>query len=79
MGRGALLYSDGHFIGLGERGDLALLKLTPEGHKEIHRVRRVLAYPAWAVPTFANGLLYLRDEEKLICMDLRPPASKKKS
>ena len=77
LGRGALLYSDGHFIGLGERGDLALLQLNKEGYKELHRVRRVLSSPAWAVPTFANGLLYLRDEDKLICMDLRSPAASK--
>ena len=79
LGRGALLYSDGHFIALGERGDLALLQLSPVGYKELHRVRKVLNWPAWTVPTVANGLLYLRDEEKLICMDLRPttPPEKK--
>lgn len=80
LGRGALLYSDGHFIGLGERGDLTLLQLTPTGHKELRRVPDVLAYPAWTVPTVSNGLLYLRDEEKLICMDLRPtPKSAEKN
>ena len=71
LGRGALLYSDGHFIALGERGDLSLLKLSPAGHEEVHRVPNVLKWPSWAVPTFAGGLLYLRDEEKLVCFDLR--------
>ena len=34
LGRGSFIQSDGLFITLGERGDLALLKLTPEGHEE---------------------------------------------
>jgi outer membrane protein assembly factor BamB len=71
LGRGSMLYSDGCFITLGERGDLALLKLSPAGHQELHRVQGLLHYPAWTPPTLANGLLYLRDEEKLICLDLR--------
>ena len=33
--RGSMIYSDGHFIAMGEFGDLALLKLSPAGHKEL--------------------------------------------
>jgi hypothetical protein len=73
LGRGVLLHSDGHFIALGERGDLALLQLDPKGHTELRRVRRVLRYPAWTPPVLAGGVLYLRDEHQLIAMDLRPP------
>jgi outer membrane protein assembly factor BamB len=76
LGRGSLLYSDGHFIALGERGDLALLQLSPKGHEEIRRVPGVMSYPSWAPPALANGLLYLRDERKLVCLDLRPQSGK---
>ena len=69
--RGSMMYSDGHFIALGEFGDLALLKLSPEGHEEVARVPRTLRYPAWTVPTLVNGLLYLRDLKQFICLDLR--------
>ena len=79
LGRGSMLYSDGHFIALGERGDLALLRLSPEGHEEIQRLRRVLNHPAWTPPTLAGGLLYLRDESRLICMDLRGKKPKRVS
>jgi len=72
-GRGSMLYSDGHFIALGESGHLGLLRLTPQGHQELERVDYVLRRPAWTPPVLAHGLLYLRDEEKLICMDLRAP------
>ena len=75
--RGSMIYSDGHFIALGEWGDLALLKLSPDGHKELARMRGVLQRPAWTVPTLANGLLYLRDEHDLICFDLRVKRGKK--
>ena len=66
-----MIYSDGHFIALGERGDLALLKLDPSGYRELARFRNALRPRAWTVPTLANGLLYLRDEHRLICLDLR--------
>ena len=69
--RGSMIYSDGHFIAMGEFGDLALLELSPEGHKELSRIPRVLSSPAWTVPTLSGGLLYLGDTKKLICMDLR--------
>jgi outer membrane protein assembly factor BamB len=72
LGRGSLLHSDGHFLALGEHGDLALLKLSPEGYKELRRVKGLLRYPAWTPPVLSGGLLYLRDERKLICLDLRP-------
>src|SRR6185369_4423961 len=76
LGRGSMLYADGHFIALGERGDLALLKLSPKGHEEIRRVPGVMSYPSWAPPALANGLLYLRDERKLVCLDLRAGGGK---
>ena len=29
-----------------------------------------LGYPCWAAPVLANRLLYLRDEDHLVCYDL---------
>lgn len=72
LGRGSLLYSDGYFIALGERGDLALLRLSPDGHQEVRRLEGILEWPSWTPPVLAHGLLYLRDEHKLLCLDLRP-------
>lgn len=74
LGRGSMIHADGHQIALGERGDLALLRLGPAGHEELRRVRGVLRYPAWTPPVLANGILYLRDESVLIAMDLRSKA-----
>jgi outer membrane protein assembly factor BamB len=73
LGRGSLLYADGHFLALGERGDLSLLRLSPKGYRELGRVSGVLGWPAWTPPTLAHGRLYLRDERRLVCLDLNPP------
>lgn len=71
FGRGSMVYSDGHFLALGERGDLALLRLTPREWTVVKRVPGVLQWPAWTVPTLSGGRLYLRDEHRLIALDLR--------
>ncbi len=69
--RGSMIHADDHFIAMGEFGDLALLKLSPQGHQELARVPKILKRYSWTVPTLSGGLLYLRDTEKVICLDLR--------
>jgi hypothetical protein len=69
-----MIASDGHVIALGERGDLALLKLGPAGHEEVRSLPGILRWPSWTPPVLANGVLYLRDERRLIALDLRPAA-----
>jgi hypothetical protein len=32
---------------------------------------KLLAYKAWSAPAFADGKLYLRDQQHLVCLDLR--------
>jgi outer membrane protein assembly factor BamB len=70
LGRASFIKAQGHLIAVGERGDVALIELTPEGYKEKERVR-VLKYPVWTPPILAQGLLFLRDETSLRCFDLR--------
>ena len=33
----------------------------------------LLAYPAWAAPVLSHGLLYVRGENRLVCLELIPP------
>ena len=77
--RGSMIFSDGHFIAMGEYGDLALLRLSPAGARELVKIPNLLKHPAWTVPTLANGLLYLRDRENLICLDLRGDEKKSRN
>ena len=71
-GRGSAILADGKFIVLGERGTLALGEASREGWREISRCRAPhMTYPSWTAPVLADGRLYLRDEDSLVCLDLR--------
>jgi outer membrane protein assembly factor BamB len=72
--RGSLLVADGHLIILGEQGTLALVEATPDGHRQKSAVE-FSKRTCWSVPALANGLLYVRDTEKIICLDLRKQGS----
>ena len=76
--RASLLWVNDHFIYLGEYGRLMLLKCTPEKLEIISQVipkgengRPLLKYPAWAAPVLADGYLYIRGKDRLVCFDLR--------
>jgi len=70
LGRGSMILADGRFIILSERGRLILADLRPERFEEISSVQ-LLDYPCWIAPVLANGLLYIRNESQLLCLDLR--------
>jgi outer membrane protein assembly factor BamB len=71
FGRGSTIFADGKLIALGECGLLGMFKPDPTKLVEICRWQVPgLKYPCWAGPVLSNGRLYLRCEEKLICLDL---------
>ena len=70
LGRASFVMADGYLIAIGERGHLALIEVSPKGYTEKSRAR-VLRYPVWTPPVLSHGLLYLRNERKMICLDLR--------
>ena len=80
-GRASVTLACGHLVVLGEYGDLALVRATPDRYQEISRIRIVgevapgqqadlLTPPCWAAPVIARGLLYLRGKDRLVCLDL---------
>jgi len=72
-GRGSKILADGKFIILGERGTLALARVSSEKLEEISRASYPqISYPAWAAPVLSRKRLYLRDEHSLVCLDLAP-------
>ncbi|MBX3744399.1 MAG: PQQ-binding-like beta-propeller repeat protein [Verrucomicrobiae bacterium] len=72
FGRGSLIHADGKLIALGEGGLLGLFQPDPNRCIELGRWQVPdLAYPCWAGPVLANGRLYLRSEDRLVCLDLR--------
>ena len=66
------------FIYLGEYGRLMLLRCPPEKLEIISQAvpkdkngSSLVKYPAWAAPVLADGYLYIRGKDRLICFDLR--------
>jgi len=80
LGRASLTLVDGHLLALGEYGDLVLARATAEKYEEVSRVRPVdaasgrelLAAPCWAAPVIARGLLFVRGNGRVVCLDLMP-------
>lgn len=76
--RTSLLMVDGHFVCLGEDGMLRLLKVNPQKYEEVSVAElldprtgaALLKFPCWAAPVLANGLLYVRGDDRLVCLDL---------
>ena len=61
-----------------ENGDLLIARLTPAGAEEIsrcHLLKPTLSYQGrdvvWSHPAFANGCIYARNDEEILCVDLR--------
>ncbi len=69
--KGSVLMADGKLIILGERGMLALAEASPEEYTEISSVP-VFEGKSWTVPTVAGGKIFLRNEEELACLNLKP-------
>ena len=82
-GRCTLLKADGHLVGLGEGGELRLLRLNPERYDEVSRWEVPgLGYPSWAPPVLSDGRLYLRGRgdsgNRLMCYELAADRSPKR-
>lgn len=85
LGRTSLLMVDNHFICLSEIGPMMLLKINPKEFDEVSSFlptdaqtkEAILRYPCWAAPVLSHGLLYIRSEERLVCMELIPETKRK--
>ncbi|GIW93712.1 MAG: hypothetical protein KatS3mg110_1753 [Pirellulaceae bacterium] len=82
--RTSLLYVDGHFVCLGEDGVLRLIQARPDRFQQVSELvvrlpdsngfsRSLLRYPCWAAPILSHGLLFVRGEGRVVCLELIPP------
>jgi outer membrane protein assembly factor BamB len=69
-GCGSMILADGKLIVLTEHGELLLVELTPAAYREKARAA-VLGQPCRSPMALANGRLYARDPDKLVCWNLR--------
>ena len=67
--KGSLMYADGHLIVLSEKGLLVLVEATPEAFVQ-KASAQVLKGRCWTVPTLVNGMLYVRNQKDMLCLDL---------
>ncbi len=68
-GYGQVLLAGGHLIVLTEKGDLALVKATPESHQETARFP-ALRGKTWNHPAIADGKLIVRNQTEMACYDV---------
>ncbi len=60
-----------------ESGELVIAKMSPKGYDEISRAKVIEPTNnafgrevVWCAPAFANGCMYVRNDEKLVCVAL---------
>jgi outer membrane protein assembly factor BamB len=67
-----------HFYLFAETGELIIAEISPDGFKEIDRAK--LIEPTnnafgravvWSAPAFANGCVFVRNDEECVCVSLR--------
>jgi outer membrane protein assembly factor BamB len=75
LGKGAISYADGHFYcrAEGGAGTMVLIEATPTGWKETGRFDQPerTKKNSWPHLVIANGKLYVRDQDLLLCYDVR--------
>ena len=70
-GHGQLLLADGHLVVLTERGEVVLVRATPDGHDELARFTAIRG-KTWNTPTIADGRLFVRNTTEMAAFDISP-------
>jgi outer membrane protein assembly factor BamB len=70
--RGQGLIAGNAIVLLGERGHLASLLVSDHSPQLLAFTEQpLMSEPCYCAPAYANGLLYLKDEQRIACFDLR--------
>ena len=72
-GTGQVVLAGDHLIILSETGELALVKATPEGHREVAKFQAIEG-KTWNIPAVDNGMLYIRNSAEMAAYIIAPPA-----
>jgi hypothetical protein len=75
LGKGSIAYADGRFYLRAEEGQgtVALIEASPDGYKEAGRFDPPDRSDknSWPHPVIAGGQLYLRDQDVLLCYNVK--------
>ena len=72
-GNGSFAYADGHLVCLDIKGNLYLVQANPDRFVKTGLITKAMPdvkNPAWTAPVIANGKLYLRYLQNIICYDI---------
>jgi outer membrane protein assembly factor BamB len=74
-GSAAVVYADGNLYFRYENGTMALVESTPKGYhlKSQFELPAYTGTPSWPHPVIANGRLYIRGNDVLLCYDVKQP------
>jgi outer membrane protein assembly factor BamB len=70
FGKGSLMLADGKLIIFSDAGKLAVAEPSPDAYKELSAFQALGGKNTWTVPTLANGKIYCRSWENLVCLDV---------
>jgi outer membrane protein assembly factor BamB len=72
VGKGSVIFADGHLYLHGETNTVGLAEATPSGYREKGRFRTAdQGFPSWAHLAVSGGRLYVRDQRTLTVYDVR--------
>lgn len=72
VGKGSMVYADGHLYCYSESGVIGLVEATPTGYVEKGRFSiKQDSLPTWTHPVIAGGRLYIRDQDTIYVYDVR--------
>lgn len=71
FGFGPYLAADGKLYVLSDKGVLHMLAVTAAGYQELGRKQILDGHDAWGPMALAAGRLVLRDDARMVCVDLR--------
>ncbi len=69
FGKGNMIAADGKLIMTTIQGELVVVSANPKKFEELGR--KMVVGKTRTAPSLADGLLYLRDEREIVCLDLR--------
>jgi len=68
FGKGNMIAADGKLFMTTMKGEVVIARATPSGYQELGR--KLVSETTRQAPALADGRLYLRDDQEIICLDV---------
>ncbi len=71
-GEASLAYADGNLVFRFQNGNVSIIKASPTKYEVVRSFKpEFQERESWSYPAIANGKLYLREQDKVMCYDLQ--------